>query len=204
MHEAAFSRAARPAPVVVLGLLMRPYSIGHYTLLIREGNPMAESDKATPAQLAEAALLCAQTWEQSARMPFDPLIGFKLWIWKLRVRGTIKMFPVELQNFIDYRNAGSLELPMSEWPHPSRSQGSQRRPQGTPFLLQLWHFLRVSGETEAAAWDHPFGFAKMRWQAHWEDKEGLDVWNHQDQEQQDAYDKHCEAERKKREEAECL
>ena len=116
MHEALLARAARPAPAIVLGLLMRPFSIGHHVLLIREGNPLAESNDASAVKVAEAALICSQSWEENARMPFDPLIGFKLWIWKRRVKAKIGNMAAELLNFIQYRNEGSLEFPISEWP----------------------------------------------------------------------------------------
>lgn len=41
MHEPLLSRAAAPTKTVVLGLLMRPYSLGHELFLLREDNPMA-------------------------------------------------------------------------------------------------------------------------------------------------------------------
>ena len=84
MHEPLFARAARPAPAIVLGLLLRPFSIGHATLLHREDNPLAEGFESTPEQLAEAALICSQTWAESLKMPFDPLISLKLWLWRRR------------------------------------------------------------------------------------------------------------------------
>src|SRR5947209_2778814 len=114
MHEALLARAARPAPVIVLGLLMRPFSIGHYLLLIREGNPLADSTKASAFKVAEAALICSQTWTESARMPFDSIIRLKLWLWKLRTRKAD--FAAELLSFVVYRDSGCLELPMSDWP----------------------------------------------------------------------------------------
>lgn len=200
MHELLLARAARPAPTVVLGLLLKPYSIGHYILLLRENNPLAESNQATPEQLAEAVLLCSQNWHDSARMPFDPLIGFKLWLWKLRCKSRMKMFQIELQNFIWYRDAGSLELPLSDWPRPTYESTTPRRPPGTPFLLRLHHFLvttcHLSDET---AWDHPFGLAKMRLQAHWEEQDGIDVYNHQDAER----DRYIEEQEAKGKEAIC-
>src|SRR5947207_11564756 len=118
MHEPLYARAARPAPAIVLGLLLRPFSIGHQTILIREGNPLAEGFDATGPQLSEAALICSQTWAESLRMPFDPLITLKLWLWRRRSGKLFKTLSAELTSFLEYRDFGSLELPISDTPRP--------------------------------------------------------------------------------------
>ncbi len=179
MHDSLLARAARPAPAIVLGLLMRPFSIGHHILLVREGNPLADSNDASAVKVAEAALICSQTWEENARMQFDWLIGFKLWLWKQRLKRMD--IPSELLNFVQYRNAGSLEFPMSDRPRPGQS--STRRPPGTPFAIRLQQFLMSTLHlSESQAWDYPLGLAKMRWQTHWEEQDGLDVYNVHDAE----------------------
>lgn len=49
---------------------------------------------------------------------------------------------------------------------------------GAPFLLRLYQFLVTHlGVSEAAAWDYPYGFAKMQWQTYWESEGGLDLYN---------------------------
>jgi len=185
MHDLLLARAARPAPAIVLGLLMRPFSIGHHLLLIREGNPLAESNEASALKVAEAALICAQTWEENARVLFDPLFGLKIKLWGWRIRNRKGNFS-DVLDFIAYRNAGSLELPLSDWPWPGRTKDNSARPQGTPFALRLQQFLMTTfGLSENAAWNYPLGLAKMRWQAYWEDQGGLDVHNHIDQERDD-------------------
>lgn len=184
MHETLLARAAKPAPVVVLGLLMRPFSIGHQLLLQRESNPLAESNQAPPVKLIEAALFCSQTWRENEKMPFDPFINFKMFLWGLRLRPRLRKFlALEMASFTAYRDAGSLEFPISDRPRPDSGASEPRRPPGTPFLLRLQQFLMVTFHlSEAQAWDYPFGLAKMRWLCHWEEQDGIDVYNHHDAE----------------------
>lgn len=179
MHETLLARAARPAPTIVLGLLMRPYSIGHQLLLIREGNPLAESNETDPSKLAEAALICSQSWTQVSSMPFDPLIGFKLWLWGFRVRRKLKFITRELQMFVDYRNSGSLAFQPSEFTDtPDSSSVKPKPPRGTPPLLILQQFLVSQLHfSDVEAWDHPYGLAMMRWQSHWEGEGAFSVYN---------------------------
>jgi len=191
MHESLLARAARPALVVILGLLMRPFSIGHKLLLVREGNPLAEDNDAPAEKLAEAALLCSQSWTQSARMPFDPLIRFKLWLWGIRVRRLLKKQGVysQLKAFVDYRNAGSMAFAPSDFiERPDSSNGMKPRPpRGTPPILILQQFLVSQLHlTDDQAWDHPYGLAMMRWQSHWEGEGCFIVYNEWDA-KQDAF-----------------
>ncbi len=178
MHEAALSRAALPAPTVCLGMLLRPYSLGHELWLLREESPIAAStlSPATSSILAAlpaAVLICCQTWDQLSRMRHDRILGLKLWIWNRRMRKLD--FARELKTFCDYRAEGLLEFPPSEIERPDRTPG---RLPGAPFILSLQQWLQVTFRlSEAAAWDYPVGLAKMRWAAHWEREGGFDIYN---------------------------
>jgi hypothetical protein len=171
---------------------MRPFSIGHSLLLVREDNPLYEGKDASPRALAEAALLCSQTWTESQRMPFDPLIGFKMWLWRRRCRKA--NLGLELQTFLEYRDSGSLELPISDTPRPTSQSRTQGRPPGSPFLLRLQQFLMLKcGLGEIAAWDYPLGLAQMRWAAYWEEQDALDIYNHIDAEIDRSHAEHVAA-----------
>ena len=179
MHEPLLSRAAKPTPVSVLGLLLRPFSLGHLLCLIREGNPLAFGNDGKPQDLAGAVLICSQTWKELERMPFDPLIGLKLWIWRRRVKRM--NLGRELAAWVEYREAGSLEPPLSQVAKPS--QGPAPRLPGSPFLLRIHQWLMLHLRlTEAEAWDYPYGLAKFRWCAFWEQEQGLEVYNEHDAE----------------------
>jgi hypothetical protein len=199
MHEAALAGAALPAPSVVLGLLMRPYSLGHELFLLREGNPFlnwtARSTRVPgPDKLLEACLICSNSWAENQRMPFDRLLRFKLWIigWRNRKAS----WPLEMLKFSAYRQAGSLELPPYDVLDPEREPA---RTPGSPFLLRLnaWIMAHL-GLSEEEAWDYPYGLAKMRWESFWEQEGGFKVTN-EDEGEFDAWVEEQERERKAKE-----
>jgi len=179
MHEPALSRAALPAPVVCLGMLLRPYSLGHELWLIRESNAaLRGSIDGLPA----AVLICSQTWGELRRMRSDHFLGPKLSIWKWRARLQLWNnwrlhfdMPRELATFLAYRAEGLLELPISQ---VSRSDRAMPRLPGCPFILRLQQWLMTHFHlSEDEAWDYKVGLAKMRWAAHWEQEGGLDIYN---------------------------
>lgn len=190
MHEAVLARAAMPPSVVCLGLLLRPYSIGHAVLLIRDNLIDAEPDL---PHLAQAVLICCQSWRENERMQFDRWLNFKLWIWKRRIRrqmtedrrqnpsSVLRPLSSELAVFRSYLEAGNAEFRISDAPRPEYST-SPRMP-GSPFMLRLQQWLMTHfGLSEEAAWDYPLALAKMRWCAHWEQEGGLDIYNEHDAE----------------------
>jgi hypothetical protein len=192
MHEAAFARAALPAPCQVLGMALKPFSLGHEVYLERENRyPKPETRiLETPLSLIKAVLICCQSWEELQGMTSDWLLDLKLWIWKRRLRKTD--WPGELRAFEVYRQEGSLEFPLSDIVRPG--SGSGPRPPGTPFLLRLHQFLVIRMRMEEVeAWDYPLGLAKMQWAAYWEEEGGLQIYNWQDAEH-DAFVEKCELE----------
>ncbi len=174
MHEQTLAKAAAPAPTVVLGLLLKPYSLGHDVRLTGLGNPLSDSDKATPRQLSAAVMICSQTWRECERMPWDPLIRLKLWLWRRRARGLD--FKTELARFIRYRNEGSLEFPGSG---VSRNNSSgDCRVAGTPLVLRIQQFLMLHFNLkEHEAWDYPAGLAKCRCGCYWEENGDWQVYS---------------------------
>lgn len=188
MHEAALSRAAQPAPVVVMGMLLRPLSIWHVLTLQRDGVLTART--ITPEQLTGAVLTCCQSWAQSSSMAMDPILSIKLWIWSRRIARAAKShtkrykagaelagyFETETEKFNRYLVEGSIEFPCSNVDRPDRSAPS-RQP-GCPFILRLHLWLVTTLRLSSVdAWDHPFGLAKMLWACHWEIEGGLEILN---------------------------
>jgi len=191
MHEAALSRAAQPVPVVVLGMLLRPLSIGHVLQFYRDGilSGIAHGSL-DPTQVTNAVLICCQTWEQSSGIEHDRLLALKLWIWKKRVfraaRAHAKRkaaglesadyFATEAAKFNEYLSAGSTEFEVSEFHGPESSTKS--RSPGCPWILRLQQWLMTHLRlTEREAWDYPYGLAKMRWACHWEQEGGINIKN---------------------------
>jgi hypothetical protein len=158
-----------------MGLLLRPYSLGHDLRLTRQGNPLANSDTGTLLDLRDAALICHQGWRECERMPWDPLIRFKLWLWRRRARKC--SFALDLATFTQYRAAGSLEFPPSGVARPS-ADPSDARIAGCPFILRLQQFLMIHLRlTEEQAWDYPLGLAKCRWGCYWEENGDWNIYN---------------------------
>jgi hypothetical protein len=209
MHEPLLFTAALPARTTCLGLPLRPYSIGHELHLWRDQNVLLFNED-TPNQfpaLLSAVLICCHSWQELQRLTDDPLLRFKLWIWRRRIAWTGRKWagksarrnrgssPVsfpppphpptfiasELAIFRAYRQAGIAEFPLSDVTHPS--SGPPPRSPGAPFLLRLQQWLMLTLHlTEAQAWDYPYALAKMRWAAYWEEQQGLEVYNQHDAE----------------------
>ena len=194
MHEAALFRAAQPVPTVVLGMLLRPLSLGHILFLLKSGIIEEVQDgKLTSERLTEAVLIGCQSWNESAGLLRDPILGFKLWIWQRRVASAAKRhnnirrhhvgmpnyFESEALKFIAWINGGCEEFEVSDTPRADKATGG--RLPGSPFILRLQQWLMTTLRLdESAAWDYPFGLAKMRWACHWEMEGGLDIRNEHD------------------------
>jgi hypothetical protein len=170
-----------------LGLLLRPYSLGHELRLARLGNPLGELTKKaalslgefeTRPILVEAVLICSQSWDECNKMPWDPFLRFKLALWRHRVRKLLKFSTLtsQLSTFITYRDDGALEFTLSEMPDgPGRGEA---RIAGCPAVLRLQQFLMIQfGLSEAQAWDYPLGLAKCRWACFMEQEGAVRIYN---------------------------
>lgn len=182
MYEKLLAQAVLPAPVQVLGLAMRPYSVGHELWLIRQDNPLATFSAGrgtvTAAHLFEAALICEHTQEQNLRLNSSLYELYKIKRWSKRAAVKFNAF-TELKKFQAYRDAGSLELPC-QLPAQSSDSGPSRF-LGAPFLLRLHLFLTTQCRmNDSEAWDSPFGFAKIRHAAWLEENRRLEIKNEQD------------------------
>lgn len=202
MHDAVLAQAALPAPAVVLGMLLRPYSLGHELWLVREESPFLFGNAGDPrlkTALPAAVLICSQSWNELSVMRRDWLLSLKLWVWRRRINrisyansrefsprkknrrelASIRVKPyleAELAKFIAYREAGLQEFPLSDIARSDR--GPSPRQPGAPFILSLQQWLMLKFRlSEAEAWDYPAGLAKMRWAAYWESEGGLDIYN---------------------------
>lgn len=191
MHEAALARAACCEPPVVMGMLLRPLSIGH-VLRFHAAGIIDDIGYAgiKPENLTAAVLICCQSWSQSSAMRQDWLLGFKLWLWRRRVaalsKAALKATPgrpyivQEADKFNAYLRDGSAELPISDTPRAGKQEST--RSMGSPYLLRLQQWVMTTlGLDEAAAWDYPFGLAKMRWAVYFEEKGALDIYNEADE-----------------------
>jgi hypothetical protein len=169
VYEKLLAQAVLPAPVQVCGIALRPYSLGHELWLIRRDNPLALFSFSAEVQilgkhLLEAVLFCSQ--------PFGEITDKEIPDKEIDL-------PAEFKTFREYQLAGSLELPC-QLP-ASRPDDQPSRYLGAPFLLRLHLFLvKEMNLTDEAAWNHPLGFAKMRYAAWMEENQRMEIKNEQD------------------------
>ena len=76
-----YNAATGGAPLV-LGIRMRPVSVGHMVLLHRLESPLVRFDaEPTPSDVALAAYVIADDWRESCRNINSPLRRFIFWLW---------------------------------------------------------------------------------------------------------------------------
>ncbi len=169
MHDAAFAVAALPSPARVLGLSLRPYSIGHELWLLREDSPFAKEDRVSTgpdsrSDLIRAVWTCSLTWKEIRGGRADWLKPLKLAIWTARL--TRMDFDQAETAFRDYLLLGSDLAPTDRDPKDTS------RPLGGPHLARLILFLiRELRKTEEEAFDYPMALANWHY-ATWLEKEG--------------------------------
>ena len=184
-HEVAFVDSVVQAPVKVLGLNLRCYSIGMEVLLIRQRNPLAISTgqefsvfkpEDQCAAIQNAALICYRSWGENQR----PEKWVRLWLWRIRNMDHGQA----ITDFLNYRMAGS-----SFPPGPSeaarrvmKADREDARLLGSPFLCRLYGFISGLPKREirafgSSAWDFPLGFASFLYMSHLEVEGAYQVEN---------------------------
>lgn len=179
MHEPLLALAALPAPTIIQRTTLRPYSLGHELILIRERNAFIFGGDPTRKDLIQAVWICVNTWQENARAHDEFLAPIKARLIARRFRKC--NLSQCIQEFRQYLESGSLELPLSDIPRSQKDQAPSRFP-GAPLILRLHAFVMTHlRKSEAEAWDYPVGLAKMRWAAHWEQEGGLDIYGPHDE-----------------------
>lgn len=185
MHAAAFANAALPAAARVLGLALRPYSLGHELWLSRHGNralPTATSELSDRlADLPLAVLICSRTWTEFAHFDQTPWLAWRMFWWRRALRGLD--YEDELVKFHEYVITGMNCFRVSA----PQSNGIPGRTLGTPLLLILHQFvlglpaheIQLYGRT---SWDYPYALAQMRYAAASEMAGHLEVENNAERE----------------------
>jgi hypothetical protein len=182
MYETAFAKAATPAPVSILGLPLRPYSVGHELFLIGRNNAFVCDRPPGTTDLIEAALVCAHSWEE-IHAP-APWLTVKTAMWRWHVRKQLAN-PMEwILTFYLYRHNGST-VPHHQPPGLAANETPGREP-GAPFLLRLIQFLMFNLDlTEPEAMDYKLGLAQWHACAFWEAQGGLRIQNREEKQQED-------------------
>lgn len=168
-----FYLAAVPEPVTLLGLKLRPYSLGHKLLLHRIESAFVCGGPVTYTDLAASIFICAQTYHEALASFSDPALPRFMAHWHRKLTGNLwwrrllhrslsrfnvscfKLTPVDLQSkskaFANYLEAGS-QVPYYEIP-ADKSGSSQIE---TVQAVQLALMAKTS-LTEAEILDRPWG-----------------------------------------------
>jgi hypothetical protein len=173
MHEPLIAQAALPAQVLICGIPLKPYSLGHELFLIREQSPFVNGGQILPSDLFFAVWICSSTFAECKTASQSWTYLLKLWLLKRRVaKCNVER---EAKAFREYQENGGLQLPLSDIPKPGEPKG---RSMGSPFILLLHDFVCTRYHlTLNQAWDFPAGEAKCRWMA-WRELEGsLEIYN---------------------------
>jgi hypothetical protein len=184
-HEISFVDAVIQPEVRVLGLKLKPFSIGHEVLLLRGRNPLViltgkQFNVFTPESqykaIQDATLICHNSWLKNHR----PQRGLGFWKWRIR-----KMDHGQaLVDFANYRAAGSTfpRGPSKEAVAALYKDDEPGRFLGAPFLCRLYQFIiglpdreiRIHGKT---AFDFPLGLATFLYMSKLEQDGGCKIEN---------------------------
>lgn len=161
MHD--FYLAEIPEPVVLLGLRLRPYSLGHVILLHRIESAFVTGDgPVTIGDLAMSVLVCAHPYKEALALLDEPRLDkFMLrWharltapTWWLRLRGQSRALDLKAKAsaFAEYIEAGSKQ------PYYSYDVSKQGKSQlETVHAVQITLMSKTT-LTEAELLDRPWG-----------------------------------------------
>lgn len=191
MHDLAFADAARPRKVVVLGVPLMPYTIGHEILLCQAQSPLIylspESfdklgDEERMRSVASVATICSRTWREAncggMFIPKVKIFGPKVKRGILVRTGTD--WESEIKTVREYLEKGRYLLPppdreadhiCSKTNGYSSSNDMKGRSFGAPLVAQMINFcLDRPGLMDGApsVYDMPFALIASLYFAHLE------------------------------------
>ena len=210
-HDLAFAGAARPTPVVILGLPMLPYSLGHELTLAAQMNPVL-ADPASFASLdpldqavalTRAACVCACTWQELNPGPFTFRGWFRNWLflraWRWKQFGLFRRkrpsYEVAAVQMAVYRRDGST-FPAAADPSivkiarhlagAAKEDDTPGRKLGGPHNARVLMFLlegrRYAELSYPTPYDVPYGFANWLYSVHLEEAGRANIENSDERE----------------------
>ena len=102
--DAAFKRAANPRTFKVLGLTLKPLTLGHRFLLAKYDSAFVTEEKAQIEDLMLSVFVCAQPWRNAERNVLKWWFPSFIWLWSQFLRKTI--LPIEYNKFRLYWDEG--------------------------------------------------------------------------------------------------
>lgn len=152
--ERDFSSALiAPATPTIIGVPMRPFSLGHRLMLEECDSSFVLGEFPTYADLVAGAFICAHTWRENQMLMRS---SFRRWL-RLRTWGLFAGrfdVPAALLAFHAYVRDGA------EFPEVVEKPG-EMKPLAMPHSARLYLFLRGHGFSEAEAMDMPLRAANV-------------------------------------------
>lgn len=149
-RAAVSSACAAGAQPVVLGLRLRPLSVGHSLLLLSCGSPfLVPERKLRLADFFLTIFICAHDWRESERLLRRRTLGFHFRVWQWTQRR--KFLNAEVQRFREWW-ADQMETP----PFRAPEKAGAARPCVAPRAwVRLAFLMGELGMAEASALDMP-------------------------------------------------
>lgn len=187
MHEKAFSNSFQPQSTTVFGIVLENFAIGHEIALVRQENPIINYGEKSFLELDTNAKKLALTMavEVCGKLRLLSKLCFMVRV----CIANEKQLESEINNFRNYRNAGSQDLPLAKMP---RQQGIPFRYFGAPQLASLLnyvtekHTLLIESHFEGSPLNFPLGLAQILYATHLESNGQIWVKNHQEMERDSA------------------
>lgn len=174
----AFKQALSPAKAKCLGLELKPLTLGHVRLLLREDVAFVSGGSATLPDLVLAVFICSQDWKAAEKAlsswwdrPF-----FRLWGWYCRKL----IFPQECRAFLDYFGA-STSLPAIKTIVTASNAGTASRDFASPFYFRLVaRMIGTLGQSWERAHDTTVAEANCLWCSFAEIENKIQLWTPQE------------------------
>lgn len=170
--DPAFQNALCPKPALVLGLVLRPLTVGHLGVFHRIGyDPFAANP--TFDQFALCAFICRQPWRISERDKDRWWFWWFVKLWGLRC---CKMnLAAETSKFAEYLSR-NVAAPVVKF-----QDGKFRSISSPLYFRLLGQLMSVLHMTKAEALDTPVSEATALVCAAWESEGKIDLWTAEDE-----------------------
>jgi len=160
---ADFYFAAIPTPVSVLGIRLRPYSLGHVLLLSRFDNAFVMGGRPALEDVIQGIVICSQTYAEALRDMDNPKLPSLVGKWQRSLqprywwggrKPELGFSPAQAaKQFVEYLRAGS-SFPIFSVPQDKKSNDPLHVPLVQTVKVYLMSKLNFS---EAELLDRPWG-----------------------------------------------
>ncbi len=168
-------RAAVPNPPRILGLQLKPYSLGHDLILTALENKFLEADRSID-DLFIGVFVCSQSWSEWGRWSNSRWlpVSLRIWRWFIRTKDIRDAFNL-FENYLELgRDCPDINMPVAAVGKASSF--------GSPWQERLKIFLVCKlGLTENEAMNRPLALSNFDWACHGEMDKTLELFSEKDE-----------------------